>query len=248
RHTGCTVGALSFVDAQRQWFKARVGTPVRETPIGSACCARAILTDDVTVIRDAAADPSFAGNPLLAGPAPLRFYAAAPVSVEGIRIGTVCCMDPAPRQPDARALAELRDLAALAGELLQARLRDQRSRLQEARVRTASQAASDWLWETDASGRLTWPSDDLSLRRTPAPPLRIGEPWLRAYEHLSHRHAGDWRRVQQAMQAHDPFTKVLTAYRFGDAEMTVSSNGRPVFDSSGAFMGYRGASRDVTAA
>src|SRR5690606_116190 len=37
-------------------------------------------------------------------------------------------------------------------------------------------------------------------------------------------------------------------YRSGDTEMTVSSNGRPVFDSTGAFMGYRGASRDVTAA
>ncbi len=248
RQTGCAVGALSFVDDRRQWFKARTGTPVRETPAGSAFCTRALGSGDVTVIHDAAADASFAGNPLLDGPAPLRFYAAAPVSVEGIRIGTVCCLDPVPRRLDPSALAQLQDLAALAGELLQARLRDQRSRLREARVRTASQAASDRLWETDAAGRLTWLSDDLSRPDSPSPPLQAGTHWLRPFEDLSHLHAGEWQRVHQAMQRREPFTAVLTAYRSGEAVMTVSSNGRPVFDSRGTFMGYRGASRDVTAA
>lgn len=248
RQTGCAVGALSFVDGRRQWFKARVGTALRETPLASALCARAILSSDVTVIDDASADPAFAGNPLLAGPTPLRFYAAAPVSVEGVCLGTVCCLDPLPRRLDGHALAGLRDLAVLAGELLQARLRDQRSRLQEARVRSASRTASDWLWETDAAGRLTWLSDDLSLRKSPAPPLVVGEHWLKPYEGESQQHAGEWQRVQQAMQRHEPFTKVLTACRVGDAVMTISSNAHPVFDSTGAFMGYRGASRDVTAA
>ena len=247
RHTGCAVGALSFVDAQRQWFKARVGTPVRQTPAASACCARAILTDDVTVIRDAAADPAFAGNPLLAGAAPLRFYAAAPVSVEGVRIGTVCCMDPAPRQLDARSLAELRDLATLAGELLQARLRDQRSRLQEARVRTASRAASDWLWETDAAGRVTWLSDDLSLRAGLAPALRVGDDLLRPYEPVADAPADGLQRMRAALRRQASFDGLLCAYPSNGEMRWLSSNGEPVFDSAGVFKGHRGASRDVTA-
>jgi signal transduction histidine kinase/CheY-like chemotaxis protein len=49
-------------------------------------------------------------------------YAAAPVVLGGHRVGTVCCLDERPRVPDDAALRGLRDLAELAGSLLQTRL------------------------------------------------------------------------------------------------------------------------------
>jgi GAF domain-containing protein len=163
RHTGWSIGGISLVDADRQWFPAMEGLPgVFETPRDVAFCAHTILSDAPLEVPDATADPRFADNPLVTGPPYLRTYAAFPLTVDGCRIGTVCAMDSVARAPldDARRTT-LADLAVLAGQLLESRLRAERNRLQEARVRGASRAGSDWLWETDADGVITWVSDSV---------------------------------------------------------------------------------------
>lgn len=103
------IALVSLVDADRQWFKARVGLEVCETDRATSFCAHAILQDDVFVVPDAAADARFVGNPLVTGAPHIRFYAAAPLRTsEGRRIGTLCIIDPAPRtgfsERDRRAL------------------------------------------------------------------------------------------------------------------------------------------------
>ena len=90
--TGCPIGALSLVDTDRQWLKAVVGLTLRETPRHHALCALAILSPDVMVVEDTWAEPRFADHPLVIGEPRIRFYAAAPVSVDGLAIGTVCCI------------------------------------------------------------------------------------------------------------------------------------------------------------
>jgi len=244
--TGCAVAVVSFADKQRLWFKARVGTSAREAARAGAPCARVLQRDEPTVIEDMTTDTALAAHAFVADG--MRFYAGIPIGVEGVPVGTLCCMDAAPRALEAGVLNQLRDLAALAEVLLQSRLSGQRSRLQEARVRTASRAASDWLWETDAAGRLTWLSDDLSLRHDAAPPARVGDDLLAPYAGLLELHAEEWQRVNQAMQRREPFDGVLCAYLTADEMRWVSSNAQPVFDSTGGFKGYRGASRDVTLA
>ncbi|WP_372528228.1 ATP-binding protein [Piscinibacter sp.] len=246
-NSGCPIGALSFVDADRQWFKASVGLKVRETPRHTALCSRAILSASLTVLNELQLQPDFAGNPLLDGDSPVRFYAAAPVVIDGQRVGTVCCMDHHARQFDDAARRALGELAELAAALLQARLRERRSRVQEARVRTASRAARDWLWETNAAGRLTWLSDNLLLRDGRCPRHVIGEPWLHPYEPLAVLRPADWARCVAAFSRREPFGDVLTDCHTPHGAMTVSSNGQPVFDTAGTFMGFRGASRDVSA-
>ena len=246
QQTGCAIGALSLVDTDRQWFKAVVGLDWSETPRDSAFCARAILSPGVTVINDALAHADFVRNPLVTGSPRIRFYAAAPVAVDGHRLGTVCCLDDHPRSPDEGTLRDLVDLASLASALLQARLRERRSRVQEARVRTASRAANDWLWETDAEGRLTWLSDNLALREGQSPRHLVGEPWRRPYEMLAPLRPTEWTRGIDAFARREAFRELLTDCPVSRGTMTVSSNGQPVFDTAGRFMGFRGASRDVT--
>jgi two-component sensor histidine kinase len=119
-------GLVSLVDETRQWFKARVNMEASETPRDWAFCAYTILSDEPLVVPDARSDPLFAGNPLVTGGPRIRFYAGAPIiTPEGLRLGSVCVASPQPRTTALREedLARLKDLAALATELMEARLR-----------------------------------------------------------------------------------------------------------------------------
>ena len=108
---------VTLVDAERQWFKARVGTQVCETGRDVSFCAHAILHDEIMVVEDALQDPRFADNPLVTGAPHIRFYAGAPLALpSGLRLGTLCLIDRRPRTLDPLdlgILGTLRDLAAM---------------------------------------------------------------------------------------------------------------------------------------
>ncbi len=73
---GAAHAAVSLVDADRRWFKAcSIGYAVG-TDRARSFCSHAILSDSITVVRDARAGPRFADNPLVLGPDHFRFYAA----------------------------------------------------------------------------------------------------------------------------------------------------------------------------
>ena len=92
------MAAITFVDTDRQWFKARVGMPVSETPRSVAFCAHAIANDGIFLVRDAEQDSRFRDNPQVTGDPHVRFYAGAPLmSREGHAVGTLCVIDSRPR-------------------------------------------------------------------------------------------------------------------------------------------------------
>ena len=96
--TGAPVSLVSLLDADRQWFKAHVGTDLTQTPRDVAFCGHTILGTDLTVVPDATADPRFADNPLVTSAPHVRFYAGTPlVSPEGHALGALCVLDVVPR-------------------------------------------------------------------------------------------------------------------------------------------------------
>lgn len=112
---GVSMALVSLVDHKRQWFKSADGLETSETSRDVSFCAHAILKDDGLVVPDAHEDVRFADNPLVTGAPNIRFYAGWPlVAQNGSKLGTLCVLDPQPRDFSAEDLRLLADLAAMA--------------------------------------------------------------------------------------------------------------------------------------
>jgi anti-sigma regulatory factor (Ser/Thr protein kinase) len=115
------MAAITMVDADRQWFKARVGMPVPETPRSISFCTHAIEQRGIYVVPDALADATLRDNPQVTGDPHIRFYAGAPlIAREGHALGTLCVVDRKPRQltpAQAEALGALQRLVEAQLEL-----------------------------------------------------------------------------------------------------------------------------------
>lgn len=113
---GVPMGAVSLVDADRQWFKARIGVPEPETPREVSFCGHAILHPGVFVVPDTLQDSRFRDNPRVTGAPGIRFYAGAPlVDSEGMVLGALCVMDHEPHQ---LAVYQLEALDALSRQVM----------------------------------------------------------------------------------------------------------------------------------
>lgn len=111
------IAAVSFIDRDRQWFKAKVGLDVPETKRGLAFCAHAILTpEDTLIVPDASLDARFSDNPLVTGDPKIRFYAGVPLVTEhGLGLGTLCVIDHKPKELSA---AQLKALTVLRNQVI----------------------------------------------------------------------------------------------------------------------------------
>ncbi len=122
------VAMVTFIERDRQWFKACIGTDLRENTRALSFCSYTILTDAVMVVPDALLDERFRDNPIVLGLG-VRFYAGAPLRTsDGHNIGTLCIYDFKPRPDLTPAQREtITDLAASVIDDLEARLTAQRA-------------------------------------------------------------------------------------------------------------------------
>lgn len=186
--TGAPVALVALVDAERLWFKARVGLDAAEVPRAGAFCAHAILGADVMVVEDAAADPRFRDSPLVTGDLRVRFYAAAPLlDRDGHALGTLCVIDRVPRRADPGLPALLRRLAAVAGDALELRravaeLGRQRASLEETgRAKDAALASAGHELRTPLNAILGF--SDMMRAEAFGP---LGHPRYREYAGIIH--------------------------------------------------------------
>lgn len=108
---GSEIVLVSLIDKARQWFKSKQGVAVCETHRDISFCGHAVLADDIFEVTDASADPRFADNPLVTDAPFIRFYAGAPLTLQGERIGTLCIIEAKPRKLTSQERQVLRKFA-----------------------------------------------------------------------------------------------------------------------------------------
>ncbi|MEH3037701.1 MAG: diguanylate cyclase [Sphingomonas adhaesiva] len=125
RLIGCPTALINMVDRDRVWITAGDVPGPRELRRDVAFCDRTIRTDSTVIIDDLAQDTEYATNPLVTEGG-MRFYAGAPLHVEGDdgerhAVGTICVIDRTPRTLDPAEREALLHLATLAETLLASR-------------------------------------------------------------------------------------------------------------------------------
>ncbi|MCG5239369.1 GAF domain-containing protein [Azospirillum doebereinerae] len=110
-HFRVPIALVSLLDADRQWFKAKRGLDIQQTPRDVAFCHFTIQQSLPLVVEDALLDTRFEKNPLVLGSPFIRFYAGAPIiNRDRLALGSVCLIDMVPRpfsMVDRMVLAQL---------------------------------------------------------------------------------------------------------------------------------------------
>jgi PAS domain S-box-containing protein len=112
-----------------------------------------------------------------------------------------------------------------------------------------ARASGDWMWETDAQLRYLWISGAFESITGQPPDVMIGQvvadaPLLDAF---GQPQPGGRSFHTLLQQQRTPLTRVLTEKLTPRGRLVVSRSAVPVFDAQGAFQGWRGTARDMTA-
>src|SRR6478672_4937475 len=116
----------------------------------------------------------------------------------------------------------------------------------EQRFRDYAETASDWFWETGPDHKVTRVSDHLNAVGI-RPSSLIGlTRWDLADD--VEPEPEKWRQHRAMHDAHQAFRDFVYRTVSGDgSQVYVRTSGKPLFDASGNFLGYRGTGTDITA-
>ena len=119
-------------------------------------------------------------------------------------------------------------------------------RREKRRFLDITRAASDWIWETDADGRLTFVSDRV-VQAVGLPPLLLKGKLLAELGIFKPEEDGS-NKAENAIERHVPFRSVPLEIQDTTGDIKIFNiSGVPVFNEKGRFTGYRGTSDDITA-
>jgi PAS domain S-box-containing protein len=90
------IALVTFINADRQWYKASMGVDNTEIPRAETFCRYTILGDEILEVPDATKNELFSDHPAVTEGG-IRFYAGAPIiDADGYRLGTICVADTEP--------------------------------------------------------------------------------------------------------------------------------------------------------
>lgn len=125
-----------------------------------------------------------------------------------------------------------------------ARATERRLRESEQRFRDVAETASDWFWEMGPDLRFT------NLTGPLASELSKGRSLIGCTRReVALREPGDdakWDEHDRTLAERRPFRSFEYRARLTAGDRVFSVSGRPIFDESGRFLGYRGSATDIT--
>jgi diguanylate cyclase (GGDEF)-like protein/PAS domain S-box-containing protein len=169
-----------------------------------------------------------------------------PLLAGGKTLGVLTFISRTLRAPDERLLQAVRVIGSQIGQFVQRKQAQEVLRESEARFRSLTGLSSDTYWEQDDQYRFTSVIGTGSVHSNQRNLQRIGKRrWDLDYINMS---AADWAAHIAVLDARRAFRELELCWIGESGERAwVSVSGAPVFDSSGAFKGYRGIGKDITA-
>ncbi len=246
---------ISFVDADRQWVKARVGSDVVEVPLHRSMSAM-VLDAGLLVVPDMRTDARFAEHPRVIGDPYHRFFAGCAIhGPAGEVVGALSVFDDRPREVDESQVQLLRDVAALVDDELsrssvddlldEARVTQQRTReMLDTLVEGLVYQGLDGTileWNAAAETVLGLSGDELGGSRS------VDRRW-RAIHPDGSAYPGETHPAMTVLATGVPVEGALMGvHQPGGALVWLKVNARPVLDIDGRMAGVLAAFYDITA-
>jgi PAS domain S-box-containing protein len=235
---GTPIALITLIDGQRQWFKSKVGVTLGQTPRSQAFCHYTIGGGGILEVPDAQLDERFVNNPLVTGDPHIRYYCGVPLTTpEGLNLGSLCVIDQAPRQLDARQQEALRTLA---GEVMvRLELRRQKQKLEEQkRQMEFNEAQYRALFEESEGYLFTHNFDGTILAANGAAVKALGYPkdgliGQDVSQFLVLRQAAQWEDYLKQMQAGQAISGVIRVVTAGGEERYWQYRNFPSYRASG---------------
>ena len=240
---------VSVVEQDRLRYLARAGYDNPEPEAEHSFCAQAMRGDALMEVRDAASDPRFADNPLVAGAPHIRFYAGAPLkSREGIPLGALCVVDGQPRPAGLTPLQRqgLEVLAQAVMRRLAARRAGRTRSEQAAESARAMREIADQLpavvWSADDEARFDYFNGQWA-RMTGQPPPREIPQW-RDFVHPEDTD-GTFEAWGKSFGAGEPFEYEYRLRQFDGSWRWTLARALPMRDREGKVTRWYGTLTDI---
>jgi PAS domain S-box-containing protein len=255
------IALISLIDADRQWFKSRVGLDATQTLRELAFCSHAILGNDVMEVRNATVDPRFADNPLVIGEPGIRFYAGMPLTAsDGHNMGTLCVIDRVPHTLSPMQFGALRTLGKQVVRHMELRIASRRLAHESAFRQTILNSAAESIISTTPDGTITtfsrgsekllgYKAAELVGKTTPAiihDPAEVTAHAARLTEELGHRVDPGFEAFVAKARGGGSETREWTYIRKDGTRVPVLLSVSEVADETGAVLGFIGVARDIT--
>ncbi|MGK7889287.1 MAG: PAS domain-containing protein [Leptolyngbyaceae cyanobacterium] len=247
------IALISFVDAERQWFKAKIGLEITETPRQISFCGHVVAQSSTLRVYDTQKDSRFADNPLVLTHPKIRFYAGVPlITPDQYVLGTLCVMDHHPRALSDPQVQQLELLGHLIMSQLELRhkndvtqaLAEEVLRTSEHRYATLASLAPVGIFRTDVNGNCVYVNERWCQISGLTPQEAAGQGWQQGLHPNDRESIGaEW---YQSAQEKRPFQ---LEYRFQHANGYITwvyGQSTAEYDEVGNLLGYVGTITDIS--